>query len=502
MVNNTENRVRIFDTTLRDGEQTPGVSLTPEEKLIIARQLDRLGVDAIEAGMPITSKGDFEGVRLIAKEGLSAQIFGLSRMTKKDVDAVISSGAPNIHLFIATSDLHLKSKLKMTREQAVQKSLEMVDYAKSNGLAVEFSAEDSTRTSLEYLKTIYCAVAEAGVSMINIPDTVGVMTPKKMYELVSEVIKTIKVPVSVHCHNDFGMAVANSLAGVEAGADQVEVAVNGLGERAGNAALEEVVISLNLLYDKKTNIKTELIYQTSQLVSRLTKVLVQPNKAVVGENAFIHEAGIHTHGMVMAPLTYEAIPPDLVGRRRKFVAGKHSGATGIKAQLNETGIVPDDEQLKDIVLKVKEISDTGKRLTDAELETIAKTVIGGLAEDVKLIEMLELSVMTGTKMTPTASVRILLDGKEYSSAETGVGPVDAAMRAIQKITMNRINVKLGGYRLEALTGGSDAVAEVVIKVEDKDGNTVSARAANEDIVKASVEATINGINKLLLRRRK
>ncbi len=496
-------KVRIFDTTLRDGEQTPGVSLTPEDKTIVASQLDRLGVDAIEAGMPITSKGDFEAVRLVAKQGLSAEIYGLARVTKEDVDAVIDSGAPNIHLFVATSDLHLQYKLMMTREQAIQKSLEMVDYAKAHGLAVEFSPEDATRTSLEYLVEVCSAVNKAGVQRIDIPDTVGVMTPKKMYQLVSDVRSAVNIPISVHCHNDFGMAVANSLAGVEAGADQIHVAVNGLGERAGNAALEEVVTSLIMLYDKKINIKTELLYQTSQLVARLTKIPVQPNKAIVGENAFTHEAGIHTHGMTKDPLTYEPIPPDFVGRRRRFVAGKHVGAAGIKAELNEMGLFPNGEQLKEIVLKVKDISDRGRMMTDSELEVIAKNIIGGSAEeDKKIIELCELSVMTGTKMTPTASVRLLLDGKEYSSAETGVGPVDAAMRAIQNITMNRINARLREYRLEALTGGSEAVAEVVIKVEDKDGNLVSARAANEDIVKASVDAMINGINRLLLTQRR
>ena len=497
-----ENRIRIFDTTLRDGEQTPGVSLTPRDKLIIARQLDKLGVDAIEAGMPITSKGDFEGVHLIANEGLSAQIYGLSRMTKNDVDAVIKSGVSNIHLFIATSDLHLKYKLMMTQQQVLQRSLEIIDYAKAHGLSIEFSAEDATRTNLDYLKKICMSVEEAGVDIINIPDTVGVMTPKKMSQLVSEIRSIVSIPISVHCHNDFGMAVANSLAGVEAGANQVEVAINGLGERAGNAALEEVVASLNLLYDNKTNVKTELIYQTSQLVSKLTKIFVQPNKAIVGENAFVHEAGIHTHGMVMAPITYEPIPPDFVGRRRKFVAGKHSGTTGIQSQLNEMDLHPSNEQLKDIVQKVKELSDTGKMLTDVDLQTIAQTVIGGMVDEINLIELLELSVMTGTKMTPTASVRLILEGKEYSAAEVGVGPVDSAIRAIQNITMNHINVRLKEYRIEALTGGSEAVAEVVIKVEDKDGYTVSARAANEDIVKASVEAMITGINRLLIRQKK
>jgi isopropylmalate/citramalate/homocitrate synthase-like protein len=495
--------IRIFDTTLRDGEQTPGVALNPEEKLLIARQLDRLGVDAIEAGMPVTSKGEIEGIRLITKAGLSAEIYGLARVIKEDVNAVIDSGSPYIHIFVATSDLHLKQKLNMTRTEAIHAALDAIDYAKAHGLHVEFSAEDATRTNLPYLKEVCHAVTEAGVSRINLPDTVGVMTPRKMYHLIEEIKSTVPIPISVHCHNDFGMAVANSLAGIEAGADQVHVTVNGLGERAGNAALEEVVTALNLIYDVQTNVNSELIYQSSQLVSRLSKVPVQPNKAVVGENAFTHEAGIHTHGLVMAPLTYEPIPPTFVGRRRRFVAGKWSGATGIRVELEELGLFPDDEQLQNVLFKVKEIGDTGKMVTDADLEAIARTVIGEPVEDVKkIIELNELSVMTGTKTMSTASVRLSLDGKEYSSANTGVGPVDAAMKAIQNITMNRINVRLKEYRLEALTGGSEAVAEVIIKVEDKNGNVVSAHAANEDIVKASVGAMIKGINRLLLKQRK
>ena len=494
-------KVRIFDTTLRDGEQTPGVALTPEEKVIVARQLDKLGVDAVEAGSPITSRGELESARLIVKEGLKVEVYGLARVVKDDVDAIVDSDLKYVHLFIATSDLHLKHKLRMTREEAVTRSLEMIDYAKSHGLLVEFSAEDATRTDVDFLKSFYKAVSDAGVIRINIPDTVGIMIPSKMCQLVEEVRSVVKVPISVHCHDDFGAAVANSLAGVEAGANQVHVTVNGLGERAGNAALEEVVTSLHLLYGKTTNIRTDLIYQTSQLVSKLTRVPVQPNKAVVGENAFTHVSGIHTHGVVSMPLTYEPIPPEFAGRTRKIVSGKHSGKHGVKAQLEEWGLHPTDDQVKEIANRVREVGEKGKVVTDVDLMEITKSVTGDLfEEEEKIIELSELAVMTGTKMTPTASVRVTLNGKDYSSAETGVGPVDAAMRAIQKIT-KELNVSLKEYRLEALTGGSDAVAEVIIKVEDKEGNMVSARAAREDIVKASVEAMITGINRLLVIRR-
>jgi len=495
-------RVRIFDTTLRDGEQTPGAALNPENKLIIARQLDRLGVDAIEAGTPVTSKGEFDGMRLIVAEGLKAEIYGLARVVKVDVDAVADTGAKYVHLFIATSDLHLKYKLRMTREQAIQRSLEAIDHARSRGLQVEFSAEDATRTDLEYLKRIFKAVEEAGVIRINIPDTVGIMTPPKMDALVKELRSTLRVPLSVHCHNDFGMAVANTLAGLEAGVEQAHVTINGLGERAGNASLEEVVTSLNLLYDRKTRIDTTLIYQTSQLVSKLTGIPVQPNKAVVGDNAFTHVSGIHVHGLVEQPLTYEPIPPELVGARRRFTAGKHTGAHAIRAELEEMGVYPDDAQLKTIVVKVKDLGDRGKTVTDSELLNVAREIMGIEAvKEERPVELGELAVMTGTNMTPTASVRLIINEKPFSSAETGVGPVDAAMRAIQRVTTDLIHMRLKEYRLEALTGGSDAVAEVVIRVEDKDGNEVSARSANMDIVKASVDAMILGINRLLMKKR-
>jgi 2-isopropylmalate synthase len=494
--------VRIFDTTLRDGEQTPGAALNPEKKLIIARQLDRLGVDAIEAGTPVTSKGEFEAMKAIVSEGLKAEIYGLARVSRVDVDAVADTGARYAHLFISTSDLHLEHMLHMTREQAVQRSLEAIDYARSRGLQVEFSAQDATRTQPDYLKQVFESVEEAGVIRINVPDTVGIMTPPKMADLVKDLHSVLKVPLSVHCHDDFGMAVANTLAGIEAGAEQTHVTVNGLGERAGNASLEEAVIGLSLLYGRKTRVNTGLILQTSQLVSKLTGIPVQPNKAVVGDNAFTHVSGIHTHGLVEEPLTYEPIPPEMVGARRRLTAGKHAGSHGIRAELEDMGVYPDDVQLKTIVAKVKTLGDKGRTVTDSELLSIAKETLGvGALNEEQPVDLGELAVMTGTNMTPTASVRLIVDKKSFSSAETGVGPVDAAMRAIQRVTMDLVNVRLKEYRLEALTGGSDAVAEVVIRVEDKDGNEVSARAANEDIVKASVDAMIQGINRLLTKRR-
>jgi hypothetical protein len=297
------------------------------------------------------------------------------------------------------------------------------------------------------------------------------------------------------------MAVANSIVGLEAGAAQVHATINGLGERAGNAALEEVVMALYSIYGRRTKIKTELLYETSRLVSKLTGIVVQPNKAIVGDNAFAHESGIHTHGIITMPLTYEPISPELVGRKRRLVSGKHAGLHGIKAELEDMGIRPNEGQLHEIVNRVKELGDKGKSVTDADLWALSMAVMGEVVKEKKIVDFADLAVVTGTKVIPTASIKLIVDGKEFIASGTGVGPVDASLRAIQNITDNLVNVKLKEYRLEALTGGSDAVAEVLIKVEDKDGNIVSSRSAREDIVLASVEAMINGINKILLRRK-
>jgi 2-isopropylmalate synthase len=491
--------IRIFDTTLRDGEQTPGVSLTPEEKTEIANQLDKLGVDAIEAGFPSASEGEEKALKDLIKAGLNAEICALTRTLKSDIDAAIACEANSIHTFISTSDVQMKYALNMTPQQVLKAIEESVSHIKDHGFICEFSPMDATRTRMEFLKKV-CTVAEmVGADRINIPDTVGIMNPASMKKLIEDLHDVVKVPLSVHCHNDFGMAVANSLAGVEGGATQVHVAVNGLGERAGNAALEEAVMSLHMIHKKKTRINTKLLYETSRLVSRLTGVVIQPNKAIVGENAFAHESGIHTRGIVVQPLTFEPIKPETVGRKRRFIAGKLAGRHGIKSELAEAGILPNEKQLSEIVNRTKELGDKGKMVTDADLFAIARTVIG-IPEE-KFIDLADLAVVTGAGVIPTASVKLVLEGKEYVAAETGVGPVDATIKAIQAVTARLVNVRLTEYRLEALTGGSDAVAEVIIKVEDKEGNVVSSRGAREDIVMASVEAMINGINKLLMRRK-
>jgi 2-isopropylmalate synthase len=396
----------------------------------------------------------------------------------------------------------MKYAVNLTPEQVLSATVESIEHVKKHGLKCEFSPMDATRSEMPFLKQVCQAAEKAGMDSLNVPDTVGIMIPKTTIKLIEELKTVVKVPISTHCHDDFGLAVANSLAAVEAGAAQVHVAVNGLGERAGNASLEEVVMALHSIYKYKTGVNTRLLYSTSRLVSSLSGIAVQANKAIVGENAFAHESGIHTRGVTEKPLTFEPIDPELVGRTRKLVAGKLAGTSGIKAELEEVGIHPTEEQIKEIVQRVKELGDKGKMVTDADLLALTSAVMGEVLGEEKIVDLCDLAVVTGIKVIPTASVRLTLDGKEYIAAETGVGPVDAVLKAIQKLTNNLESIRLSEYRLEAITGGSNAVAEVVIKVADEKGNIVSARAAREDIVMASVEAMINGINKLLIKNRK
>lgn len=487
-------KIRVFDTTLRDGEQTPGVSLTPENKLRIAKRLDELGVDVIEAGFAAVSEGEMEAVKLIADAGLRAEICSAARGTKGDIDAVAKSGADSIHMIIPVSDLHITAKLRKTREQVLQITRDMVRYAKDCGLIVELSAEDASRADVEFLKKVFATGIEAGADRVVACDTVGVLTPERSYELFAELRKSLDIPViSVHCHNDFGMAVANTIAALRAGANQFHATINGLGERAGNASLEEIVVSLVSLYKLKLNIKTELLYSTSQLVSRLTGVYVQPNKAIVGENAFTHESGIHTQGMLADPSTYEPISPELVGGTRRLSPGKHAGSAGLKAALAVMGLTPTEEQLKEIQARVKSVGDKGKAVTDADLLAIAENVLG--LSSTKAIQLQEITVVSGNTVTPTASVRLKLNGKEVSGAAIGVGPVDAAINAVKKAIQEVEPIHLEQYNVKAITGGTDAMVEVVVRMR-KGTRTATAMGVREDIVMASLDAVLGAMNVL------
>ncbi|MGC8555613.1 MAG: alpha-isopropylmalate synthase regulatory domain-containing protein, partial [Conexivisphaera sp.] len=374
-------------------------------------------------------------------------------------------------------------------------------YAKSHGVEVEFSAEDATRTDPQFLRRVFSAVAEAGADVLDIPDTVGVATPERMAELVRLAREAAPGKlISVHCHDDFGLAVANSLAGVMAGAHQFHATVNGIGERAGNASLEEAALALKFLYRREVGVRPELIYETSRLVSRLTGIYPPPNKAIVGDNAFGHESGIHVHGVLEMPSTYEPISPEVVGRRRFFVAGKHAGSHGIEAMLKEYGVEVSEEQLRQIVREVKRLGDMGKKVTDADLLAIARSVAGRLPAEAAAVSLAGLVVVTGMGVSPTASVRVRLRDHDVDASSVGVGPVDAALRAIQSVVREVAEVRLAEYRLEAITGGSDALAEVIVKVEDDQGNVASARSVGPDIVMASVDAMVDGINKILQKR--
>jgi len=486
-------QVRVLDTTLRDGEQTPGVSLTPEEKLRIALKIDDLGADIIEAGSAITSEGEREGIRKITSEGLNAEICSFARAVRDDIDAALSCNVDSVHLVVPTSDLHLEHKLRKTREEVLEQAVDCTEYAVDHGLLVELSAEDSTRSDMEFLKRVFNEGIAAGAERICACDTVGILTPERSYEFYGE-LSELGAPLSVHCHNDFGLAVANSLAGLRAGASEVHATINGIGERAGNAALEEVVVALKSLYNVDTNINIEMLYETSRMVARMTGVYLQPNKAIVGENAFAHESGIHADGVLKKAETYEPITPEMVGHRRRFVMGKHIGTHALRQRLDELGMKVDEDKLMEIFRRVKSLGDMGKCVTDVDLQAIAEDVLG-VMED-KVVDLEEVTIVSGNRVTPTASVKLKVDGNEVLEAGIGVGPVDAAIVAIKKSLEDFADITLEEYHVDAITGGTDALIDVVIKLRHGD-RIISARSTQPDIIMASVEAFLSGVNRLL-----
>jgi len=501
-----KNRVYIFDTTMRDGEQSPGASMSLEEKLQISRLFDQIGIDIIEAGFPAASKGDFESVSEVSKILKTSIPCGLSRHIKKDIDAcheaLKSAKRFRIHTFISTSPLHMKHKLNKSPKEVVEAIKEHVTYARKFTDDVEWSCEDGTRTDMDFMcKTVELAI-KCGAKTINIPDTVGYSTPQYIAEITRDAIEATKLPISMHCHNDFGLAVANAISGIQAGAQCAHVTINGIGERAGNASLEELVMALQCLrFDQswETNIKTELLYETSKYVSKLAGMPVQPNKAIIGENAFGHESGIHTHGVLSNPLTYEPISPEIVGRNRWLQVGKHAGAHGISAMLEEYGVKPDKDQLKQILEKVKSIGDQGKHVTDVELLSISNEVMGD-SKLKRLVKLTGFSVSTGIGNMPYAFIKLNIDGEEHTATDYGVGPVDASLNAIQKITGKISEIRINDYNLASISGGSSALCEVTVKLEDAMQNTVSSKSIGEDIVITSVQAVIDGMNRLLLKK--
>lgn len=485
----------VFDTTLRDGEQTPGVSFRQDHKFAIARQLSDCGVHAIEAGFPASSPGERESVRAIAAMDLEADVCGLARMLKSDVDVCLDANVDLVHVFIPTSDIQRVHTIRKSPEEVVATTREVVSYVREHVDSCMFSAMDATRTELPFLIEVARAAAEAGATIVNVPDTVGVYTPTKMLELFGALAPEVAAPLDVHCHNDFGLAVANTVAAVEGGAAQVQVTVNGIGERAGNADLAQTVMVLESILGVSTGVETRKLVETSRLVSRYSGIAILPTQPVVGENAFSHESGIHSHGVIANAATFEPgiMTPEMVGHRRRLTLGKHVGRHAVRQMLADVQLEPSDAELDRIVEKVKAIANRGKRVTDADLYEVAESVLG-LEAVGRRIDLRDIAIMTGTHAIPTASVRAVVDGTERVAACTGNGPVDAAIRAIGKIVP--VPVTLKEYGIEAISGGSDAIAHVTIAVEDERGRIFDASSSGDDVVLASAEAMVNAINLL------
>jgi 2-isopropylmalate synthase len=498
-----QDRVIIFDTTLRDGEQSPGASLNHREKIELARQLALLNVDVIEAGFPIASPDDFKAVHAIAETVHGPTIAALARTVEKDIERAGRAIAPakkrRIHTFSSGSDIHLRDMLKLTRAQNIERSVKAVRFARAFTDDVEYSAQDTTRADRDYLVDLYTAAAEAGATTLNIPDTVGYAIPDEYAALIAHIIDRIRIPgivFSVHCHNDLGMAVANSLAAVKAGARQIECAINGLGERAGNAALEEVVMAIRTRADHfgglTTGVRTERLYKTSHLVSRLTGLAVQRNKAIVGANAFAHEAGVHQDGILKERTTYEIMRPQDVGiDRTELVLGKHSGRHAFRHHLAKMGIALNATELEKAYERFIALADKKKFVYDDDLMMIAREE---MAEPGALFTMDYFHVSTGTGMVPTATVRVRRGDEIFQDAACGDGPVDATLKSIDRMT--GVRGKLLEYSLQAVTVGQDAMGEVSIRAAFG-RETVSAKAASTDIVEASAKAYLTCVNRYL-----
>ena len=499
--------VIIFDTTLRDGEQSPGFSMNAQEKLEMARQLARLNVDVIEAGFPISSDEDFEAVREVAKQVGTLEgapiICGLSRVGLMDIDraweAVKYARRPRIHTFVATSDIHLKYKLRKSRAEILTAAVAAVKHARDYCEDVEFSPEDASRSDFDYMCEVLEAVIDAGARTINIPDTVGYAIPEEWLGRIMKIREHVKnsgkAVLSVHCHNDLGQAVANSLAGIRAGARQIECTINGIGERAGNVSLEEIVMALKTrrdFFEIDTQVRSEEIYRTSKLLSHITGVHVQPNKAIVGENAFAHEAGIHQDGVLKEKLTYEIMRPEDIGRAaNKLVMGKHSGRHALAARLKDLGFDLDETELGKAFKKFKDLADKKKEVFDEDLIAIVKDEFAHVPETYSLDY---LHIVSGTGIIPSATVRLKKQDEVFQDSGVGDGPVDAVLNAIDAIT--GLKGRLQDYQLRAVTSGKDALGEVSVKV-DFDGTVVPGKASSTDVVEASARAYLNALNRLV-----
>ena len=500
---NDKNRIIIFDTTLRDGEQSPGASLDIKEKVQIAIQLERLGVDIIEAGFAVSSHIQFEAVQACAAEVRDTVICSLARTVERDItdayEALKDAAHPRIHTFIATSPIHMEHKLNKSPDEVLAMAVEAVKLAKSLVDDVEFSAEDAFRSDMTFLQEITSAVIEAGANTVNLPDTVGYAIPTEFGDFTRDLIGGVPnlgdTVISVHCHNDLGLATANSLAAVENGARQTEVAVNGLGERAGNASLEEVVMSLNVrkdFMDYETGVNTREIYRTSQLVSNLAGIRVQPNKAIVGSNAFAHESGIHVDGLLKNRTTYEIMTPETIGLSdMKIVLGRHSGKHGFKKRIDDMGFKLSEKELNAAFERFLNVADKKKEIFDEDLAAIVEDEIHYIPEHYKL-EYFHIS--SGSTTIPTAMVRIKVGDETLQESAWGDGPVDATLKAINAIL--GMPITLGEYSLRAVTAGTEAIGEVSLRMTVNDTLTITGRGASTDILEASAKAYIDGLNRI------
>ncbi|OGH04727.1 MAG: 2-isopropylmalate synthase [Candidatus Lambdaproteobacteria bacterium RIFOXYD1_FULL_56_27] len=497
------NRIFIFDTSLRDGEQSPGCSMNKEEKLLLARQLQRLGVDSIEAGFAASSPGDFDSVQMIGHELKGPRVVSLCRVIDSDIDAGINAlkGSHNwgIHCFISTSDLHLKEKLKIDRKTAIQKAVRAVERARKESDSIEFSCEDATRSDPEFLVEICSAVVKAGATILNLPDTVGYTTPGEITQMFSrlknEVYNADQVVFSTHCHNDLGLAVANSLAAIQGGATQVECTLNGIGERAGNAALEEIVMALvvrGAFFGKQTGVDSTQLIHSSRLLTKLTGSLVQANKAIVGDNAFAHESGIHQDGVLKNRLTYEIMTPASVGlAKNNLVLGKHSGRAALLERVRDLGYQVGEEEIVRIFDEFKKLADKKKVVYDEDIELL---VAGDRVQKVEKYKLLNLSVFSGTDSLPTATVRMEADGRHLPPhAAIGAGPIDAALNSIREIVGS--SCILTKFSVKSITGGTDAQGMVSIGIEDE-GLATSGRGSETDILIASAKAFVDALNRM------
>ncbi len=496
-------KIFVFDTTLRDGEQTPGASLNLNEKVQIATQLDALGVDAIEAGFPRSSPGDFEAVQAVAKHVKRPIICGLARATKKDIDvafdALKKAKRSRVHVFLATSKIHRQYKLRKAKDEIVKTAVDAVKYARKKFSDVEFSPEDAARTELDFLAQVVESVIKAGATTVNIPDTVGYAIPEEFGSTIQYLMNTVpnigKAVISVHCHNDLGLAVSNSITAIQNGARQVECTVNGLGERAGNASLEELVMALKVRKDifsgMTTDINTKELLKISRLVSKLTGITVQPNKAIVGDNAFSHEAGIHQDGILKKRVTYEIIRPQDVGwKGSTLVLGKLSGRHAFSERLKSLGYSLSDEELDQAFVKFKKLADKKAKIYDDDLAAIVEAELATVPEVYKLVDF---QVTSGNNIKPTANVEIIFGKKKLKATSSGDGPVDACFKTIDKAV--GIKGKLVDYKVRAVTSGKDALGDASVKIKFK-SELVIGRASSTDVIEASVLAYVNAINRL------